>query len=85
MGLTLPEKTPDLQFFITLLDFVTKLVEIMINKAVVGSGHGDAPKYMGEGVALRGTPSALGVPWPWFSCSMVVFRQFWWVRLHATS
>ena len=30
MGLASPERTPDLQFFITLLDFVTKLVEIMI-------------------------------------------------------
>ena len=33
----------------------------MINKAVVGSGCGDMPKYAGEGVALHGTPSALGV------------------------
>ena len=25
-----------------------------INKVVVASGHGDAPKYVGEGVALCG-------------------------------
>ena len=49
--------------------FVIKLiVEIMINKAVVGSSHGDAPKYMGEGVALCGTPGTLGVPLPQCSC-----------------
>ena len=48
MGLTLLEKTPDFQFFKTLLNFVTKLVEIMINKVVVGSGHGDVPKYVGR-------------------------------------
>ena len=48
MGLTSLEKTPDLQFFITLLDFATKLVKIMINKVVVGSGHRDVPKYMGR-------------------------------------
>ena len=42
--------------------FVIKLVvEIMINKAVVGSGCGDMPKYVGEGVALHRTPSTLGV------------------------
>ena len=81
MGLTSPEKTPDLQFFITLCDFATKLVKIMINKVVVGSGHGDAPKYVGEGVTLRGTPGALDVPWPWLSCSMAIFRQFWWAHL----
>ena len=43
------------------------LVKIMINKAVVGSGHRDAPKYAGEGVTLHGTPSILGVLWPGFS------------------
>ena len=26
------------------------------------------PKYAGEGVALRGTPGALGVPLPHYSC-----------------
>ena len=48
------------------------------DKAVVGSSHGDTPKYVGEGVALCRTPSTLGVPWPWFSCSTAIFRQFWW-------
>ena len=47
-----------------------------INKVVVGSGHGGVPKYAGQGVALRGTPRAPGVPWPQFSCSTAVFRQF---------
>ena len=58
--------------------FVTKLiVEIMINKAVVGSGHGDAPKYMGEGVALCGTPGTLGAPLPRCSClSMAILGNF---------
>ena len=54
---------------------VTKLVEI-INKVVVGSSCRDAPKYVGEGVALRGTPGTLGVLWPQFSYSMAVFRHF---------
>ena len=58
--------------------FVIKLiVEIMINKAVVGSGHGDMPKYVGEGVALHGTPSTLGVPLPQCSClSMAILGNF---------
>ena len=47
-----------------------------INKAVVGSGHGDVPKYAGEGMALCGTPSALGVPWSWYSCSTAVLGNF---------
>ena len=60
-----------------LLDLLQKLiVEIMINKAVVGSSCGDVPKYAGEGVALCRTPGTLGVPWPWFSCFMAIFRQF---------
>ena len=29
---------------------------------VVGSGRGDAPKYVGEGGVLCRTPSALGLP-----------------------
>ena len=77
MGLTSPEKTPDLQFFITLLNFVAKLVEIMINKAVVGSSCRDTPKYTGEGVASSGTTGTLGVPLPQCSClSMVILGNF---------
>ena len=34
-----------------------------IHKVVVGSSHGDVPKYTGEGVALCGTPGALGGPY----------------------
>ena len=34
-----------------------------VNKVVVGSCHGDAPKYAGEGVASHSTPSALGGPY----------------------
>ena len=30
---------------------------------VVSSGHGDVPKYAGEGVALCGIPGALGGPY----------------------
>ena len=30
---------------------------------VVGSGHGDAPKYAGEGVASCSSPGALGGPY----------------------
>ena len=52
-------------------------VVVKINKVVVGSSCGDVPKYVGEGVALCGTPGTLGVPWLWCSCSMAVFRQFW--------
>ena len=43
---------------------------------VVGFGHGDVPKYVGEGVALCRTPSALGVLWLQFFCSTAIFRQF---------
>ena len=53
------------------------IVEIMINKVVVGSSHGNAPKYVGEGVALHGTPSAPGVPLPQCSClSTAVLGNF---------
>ena len=52
------------------------IVKIRKNKAVVGSNCSDVPKYVGEGVALCGTPSTLDVLWPWFSCSTAVFRQF---------
>ena len=51
------------------------IVEIRKNKAIVGSSRRHMPKYVGEGVALCRTPSALGVLWPWFSCSTAVFRQ----------
>ena len=58
--------------------FVIKLiVVIMINKVVVGSSHWDAPKYMGEGVVLCGTPGSLGVPLPQCSClSTAVLGNF---------
>ena len=46
----------------------------MINKVVVGSGHGDAPKYVGEGVVSCGTPGVLGVPWPWYSTTFTLMR-----------
>ena len=57
----------------------------MINKVVVGSGHGDVPKYVGKGVVSHGTPNALGVPWPWFSSSTAVFRQFWWAHFGCSA
>ena len=44
-----------------------------MNKVVVGSGHGDVPKYAGEGVALCRTPSTLGILWPQFSYSTGIF------------
>ena len=61
-----------------LLDFVTKklVVKIRKNKVVVGSGHGDMPKYAGEGVVLCRTLGTLGVLWLQFSCSVAIFRQF---------
>ena len=55
MGLTLPRRTYFARFVIKLI------VVVKINKAVVGCGHKDVPKYMGEGVALCRTPGALGV------------------------
>ena len=61
-GLAFPWRTYFARFVIKLI------VEIMINKAVVGSGCGDMPKYAGEGVALCRTPSALGVLLPQCSC-----------------
>ena len=30
------------------VDFMCPFVNFQINKAVVGSGHGDAPKYVGK-------------------------------------
>ena len=36
-------------------------IKMWVNKAVVGSGHGNVPKYMGE--ASHGTPSTLGGPY----------------------
>ena len=34
-----------------------------VNKVVVGSGHGNVPKYAGEGVVSHSTPSTLGGPY----------------------
>ena len=39
------------------------LCTVWVNKAVVGSGCRDVPKYAGEGVASHGTPNALGGPY----------------------
>ena len=61
MGFVLPQRTYFAQF-------VIKLIIIMINKEVVGSGHGDVPKYVGEGMALHRTPGTLGVPLLRCSC-----------------
>ena len=36
-----------------------KIVMSVFNKVVVGCGHGDAPKYAGEGVASRGQQSEI--------------------------
>ena len=50
---------------LNIAQFVVDLVTVVVvktNKAVVGSSHGDMPKYTGEGVALCRTPGALGVP-----------------------
>ena len=53
------------------------VVVVKINKAVVGSSHGDMPKYAGEGVALCRTPGALGVLLLWCSClSMAILDNF---------
>ena len=46
MGLSLLRRTYFAQFFVKLI------VVVKTNKAVVGSGHGDMPKYVGESVAL---------------------------------
>ena len=49
----------------------------MINKVVVGSGHRDALKYMGEGVASHGTPGTPDVPLLQCSClSMAILGNF---------
>ena len=69
--------------------FVVELmivIVVKINKAVVGSGHGDMPKYVGEGVALHGTPGTLGVPLPWYSClSTAILGNFGWVRFGCSA
>ena len=52
------------------------VVKIRKHKVVVGSSRGDVPKYVREGVALHGTHSTLGVPWPQLSYSTAIFRQF---------
>ena len=53
-----------------------------INKAVVDSGHGDMPKYAGEGVASCGTPDALGVLFHINHSIYGSFRLF--LRRHAS-
>ena len=53
------------------------VIVVKINKAVVGSSHGDVPKYVGEGVALCGTPGTLGAPLSRCSClSTAVLSNF---------
>ena len=47
-------------------------IVVKINKAVVGSGHRDAPKYMGEGVALCRHP----VLWLYHGCGALVLWLF---------
>ena len=47
-----------------------------VNKAVVGSGYRDAPKYVGEGVALCSTPSALGGPYHEITSNYGCFGYF---------
>ena len=44
------------------VDFMCSFVNFQINRAVVGSGNEDAPKYVGEGVALHGLQSKSGGP-----------------------
>ena len=44
------------------VDFMCSFLNFQINKAVVGSGQGDMPKYVGEGVALCGLQGELGRP-----------------------
>ena len=62
------------------------VVVVKINKVVLGSGHGDVPKYVGEGVALRGTPSSLGVQMPQCSClSTAILGNFWVGTLQSVS
>ena len=75
MGLTLLQKMQKRMYFAR---FVIKLVvEIMINKVVVGSSHRDMPKYVGKGVALCGTPGVLDVPLLQCSClSMAILGNF---------
>ena len=76
LALTLPGET--LYYMFIFARFITKLVEIMINKAVVGSGHRDTPKYVGGGgVASHSTPIKLGVPLLWCSClCMAILGNF---------
>ena len=45
-----------------------------VNKVVVGSGHRDVPKYAGEGVASRSTPSNLGGP---YRVNYIKLQPFW--------
>ena len=63
------------------------VVVVKINKVVVGSSHGDVPKYAGEGMALHRTSGALGVLLPQYSClSMAILGNFGWARFrHSTS
>ena len=55
------------------------IVEIGINKVVIGSGRGDVPKYMGEGVVLCGVP-ALWVYHGHGSLLQLFLGNFWWVH-----
>ena len=60
-------------FVIRLLPLLCKM---WINKAVVGSSRRDAPKYLGEGVALHGTPGMLGGPYHEIILNYSHFRYF---------
>ena len=44
------------------VNFMCSFVNFQINKVVVGSGHGDKPKYVGEVVALHDLWGESGVP-----------------------
>ena len=50
------------------------IVDFWVNKAVVGSGHRDTPKYVGEGVALHVLPGESGRAHGLFYVLFVCFR-----------
>ena len=61
-------------------------VVVKINKAVVGSGYGDVPKYAGEDVELHGTPGTLGVPLLRYSClSTAILGNFGWAQFGCSA
>ena len=59
-----------------MINNLSLLCKMWINKVVVGSSCGDVPKYMGEGVAAHGMPGTLGGPYHGITLNYSSFGYF---------